>query len=425
MIFLLLKIKRWSKLRRTKSCKKHRIFSLPYCNIKLTILHNTVFRNGGFAGLDGSFTFKLKNYTITYMIEIQTEGYTITCILKGVLDENSHVDLPGGEFTKVQLVGEHIDSWNTGFVTLLYSTFKHISKENISYSGLPEGMEQLLRLAFQTPAQKEEPSLPKLSLLERIGGGGIHFCRCVKKGCLFIHACFISWARQLTGNAVYRSKDFWAVLGDCGPKSILIVSLISFMVGLILAFVGAIQLKTFGAQIYVASLVTIGMTRIMGAVMTGVIMAGRTGASYAATIGTMQVNEELDALQTMGISRTDFLVLPRMNALLLSMPILVLLADIMGILGGCFVCVVFWDIPLSEYIKYTNNSFNITHFLVGIFHGIVFGLIIALCGCYFGVHCGRNADSVGAATTNAVVYAIVWMIVMTGVLTVVFQGLGI
>ncbi len=286
-------------------------------------------------------------------------------------------------------------------------------------------MERLLRLAFQTPFKEQEVSSPKNSFLESIGEWGIGFCRAVKKGNIFIHQCLSSWRRQLTGRAVYRSKDFWLILSDCGPKSILIVSLISFMVGLILAFVGAIQLKTFGAQIYVASLVTIGMTRIMGAVMTGIIMAGRTGASYAATIGTMQVNEELDALQTMGISCTDFLVLPRINALLLSMPILVLLADFMGILGGCFVCVAFWDIPLSEYIKFTINSFYLKHFLVGVFHGIVFGYIIALCGCYFGVNCGRNADSVGAATTHAVVYSIVWMIVMTGLLTVIFQGLGI
>ena len=159
--------------------------------------------------------------------------------------------------------------------------------------------------------------------------------------------------------------------------------------------------------------------------MTVVIMAGRTGASYAATIGTMQVNEELDALQTMGIARTDFLVLPRMNALLLSMPILVLLADLMGILGGCFVCVVFWGIPLSEYVKYSTSAFNITNFLVGVLHGVIFGLIIALCGCYFGVTCGRNADSVGTATTNAVVYAIVWMIAMTGCLTAILAWIGI
>lgn len=361
------------------------------------------------------------------MIEVQTKDDTIICVLQGVLDETASFSLSDSDLRhkKIQLVGRDITSWNTNFVIILFNTFKRVSKECISFSQLPQGMEQLLRLAFQSPYKEQELPPAKPSFLERVGEGGLVFCRCVKKGCLFIHACLLSWGRQLVGKAVYRRKDFWMVLADCGPKSILIVSLISFMVGLILAFVGALQLKTFGAQIYVASLVAIGMTRIMGAIMTGVIMAGRTGASYAATIGTMQVNEELDALQTMGIAHTDFLVLPRLNALVLSMPILVLLADFMGIVGGCFVCVLFWDVPLSEYIRYTINSFTITHFLVGIFHGVVFGLIIALCGCYFGVHCGRNADSVGSATTHAVVYSIVWMIVMTGILTVICSWIGI
>ena len=143
--------------------------------------------------------------------------------------------------------------------------------------------------------------------------------------------------------SVMRCTDFLSAIDDCGPKSIAIVSLISFLVGLILAFVGAVQLKEFGAQIYVASLVTIGMCRIMGAIMVGIIMAGRTGSSYAATIGTMQVNEELDALQTMGFSRIDFLVTPRLLALLISMPILTMLADIMGMIGGGFVGVLLWD----------------------------------------------------------------------------------
>ena len=361
------------------------------------------------------------------MIEIKTKGDCVICILEGVLNGTEHIDVSASQVSnkKIQLVGQNIDSWNTDFVITLFNAFKQVSKENITYSNLPKGMEQLLRLAFQTPYKEEENPPQKLPFLEFIGEYGLRFCRSVKKGTMFIRECLSSWGRQLIGKAVYRSKDFWMILADCGPKSILIVSLISFMVGLILAFVGAIQLKTFGAQIYVASLVTIGMTRIMGAIMTGVIMAGRTGASYAATIGTMQVNEELDALQTMGISRTDFLVLPRMNALLLSMPILILLSDIMGIVGGCFVCVLFWDIPLAEYIKYAVNSFYLTNFLVGVFHGIVFGLIIALCGCYFGVNCGRNADSVGTATTHAVVYAIVWMIVMTGILTAICEGLGV
>ena len=361
------------------------------------------------------------------MIEFSTNGDTVIFILKGVLNGANRFDITADVLTdkKIQIVGKDITSWNTDFVITLYNLLKHISKNNITYLNLPKGMEQLLNLAFQTPYKEEENLPAKLPFLEHIGDWGIRFFRSVRKGSIFILDSVSSWGRQLAGKAVYRSKDFWMILEDCGPKSILIVSLISFMVGLILAFVGAIQLKTFGAQIYVASLVTIGMTRIMGAIMTGVIMAGRTGASYAATIGTMQVNEELDALQTMGISRTDFLVLPRMNALIISMPILILISDFMGILGGCFVCVVFWGIPLSEYIRYVINSFYLKNFLVGVFHAVVFGFIIALCGCYFGVNCGRNADSVGTATTNAVVYSIVWMIVMTGLLTALFQVLGI
>lgn len=263
------------------------------------------------------------------------------------------------------------------------------------------------------------------NFLERFGAVGIFIVQRAKCGVVFLKEIFVSWWHQLTGQAVYREKDFWLALEDCGPHAVAIVSLISFMVGLILAFVGALQLRTFGAQIYVASLVTIGMVRIMGAIMTGIIMAGRTGASYAATIGTMQVNEELDALQTMGIPKNDFLVLPRMNSILLSMPTLVLLSDFMGILGGCCVCVFLWDIPLNEYFRYVAQAFSLKDFGVGILHGLVFGFVITACGCYFGITCGRNADSVGKATTNAVVYAIVWMIIMTGIITLACEGLGI
>ncbi|MBP1532359.1 MAG: ABC transporter permease, partial [Alphaproteobacteria bacterium] len=181
----------------------------------------------------------------------------------------------------------------------------------------------------------------------------------------------------------------------------------------------------FGAQIYVASLVTIGMCRIMGAIMVGIIMAGRTGSAYAATIGTMQVNEELDALQTMGLSQIDFLVLPRLFALLIAMPILTMLADFMGILGGAFVGVFLMDLPYQEYWRYAMEAFTLNNFLVGIFHGFCFGFIIALCGCYSGLTCGRNADSVGVATTKSVVCSIVWMIVITGIITVICQEIGV
>ena len=159
--------------------------------------------------------------------------------------------------------------------------------------------------------------------------------------------------------------------------------------------------------------------------MAGIVMAGRTGASYAATIGTMQVNEEIDALKTMGVPTTDFLVLPRLAALIVTLPFLTLLSDVMGIIGGAVVGVLTLGIPWQEYWKYTYNALTLNNFWLGIFHGFVYGWIISLCGCYYGIYSGRNADSVGVATTNAVVSSIVWMIVVTGFLTVFFQEVNI
>lgn len=121
---------------------------------------------------------------------------------------------------KVQLVGQNIESWNPDFVVLLFNALRFVPKENITYSQLPQDMERLLRLAFQTPFKEQEVSAPKISFLERIGEGGICFCRSVKKGSLFIRQCLLSWGRQLVGKAVYRSKDFWLILADCGPGSI-------------------------------------------------------------------------------------------------------------------------------------------------------------------------------------------------------------
>ena len=219
--------------------------------------------------------------------------------------------------------------------------------------------------------------------------------------------------------------DWWLAFEAVGPRAVLIVSLISFLIGLILAFVGAAQLKLFGAQIYVASLVAIASIRIMGAMMTGVIMAGRTGAAYAATIGAMAANEELDAMRVMGIGRSDFLVMPRLAAMVVCMPILTLLADVMAILGGAAVGVLMFRIPMQEYMAYTMDALGWQNFFVGIFHGVVYGIIIALCGCYYGIYSGRDAGSVGAAATRAVVSSVVWMVVATGFITFIFEVLGI
>lgn len=322
---------------------------------------------------------------------------------------------------------EKLSDWDSSFVSFLYQVLLIIKEKKLGYSleNLPDNLKHLLELSFERALIPPSAKPQQSDWLEKIGDWALRVLSALKKGMSFIDETYFSFIRLLLKKAVLRKEDFLFALDDCGPKAIGIVSLISFMVGLILAFVGALQLKTFGAQIYVASLVTIGMVRIMGAIMVGIIMAGRTGASFAATIGTMQVNEEVDALRTMGIPVSDFLVLPRISALVIAMPILTCLADFMGILGGASVGILLLDITPSEFWLYAWKAFNLTNFWVGVFHGVVFGIIISLCGCYYGINCGRNADSVGVATTKAVVSAIVWMIVITGIITVILKEFNI
>ncbi len=181
----------------------------------------------------------------------------------------------------------------------------------------------------------------------------------------------------------------------------------------------------FGAQIYVADMVGIAMTREMGAMMTGIIMAGRTGAAFAAQLGTMQVNEEIDALTTMGISPMEFLVLPRMLALILMMPLLTLYADLVGIIGGAVVGIGMLDISYTQYFNQTQEALNLTHVAAGIFKSVVYGVLIALSGCLQGMRCGRSASAVGKATTSAVVMAIILIIVSDGLFAVISNALGI
>lgn len=328
---------------------------------------------------------------------------------------------------KIIIDAAKLQQWDSTLVVIVFELEKIARRRRIELEqrSFPSGLSRLTALAFSVDRNPAQPEDRHGDFLERVGDWGINIYESFGRGLAFLTTSWHSFLRIFTGTTVMRPVDLSFAMEDCGYKALPIVSLISFMVGLILAFVGAVQLKTFGAQIYVASLVTIGMTRIMGAIMTGIIMAGRTGASYAATIGTMQVNEEIDALKTMGINPVDFLVLPRVIALTVTMPVLTMWADFMGMLGGGFVGVTMLDIPLSKYWEMSVAAISLNNFFVGIFHGLVFGIVTAVCGCYYGIYCGRNADSVGVATTKAVVAAIVWMIVMTGIITVACEVLGV
>jgi phospholipid/cholesterol/gamma-HCH transport system permease protein len=291
---------------------------------------------------------------------------------------------------------------------------------------LPEGARRLLMLATAVPErQGARRTRSRSDFLTLLGteclslwdGGGAMLG--------FIGQAVQSFGRLAIGRARFRRSDLVDIIYECGAAALPIITLISFLVGLILAFVGAVQLQQFGAQIYVADLVGIAMAREMGALMSAIIMSGRTGAAFAAQLGTMQVNEEIDALTTFGLSSLDFLVLPRMIALILMMPLLCIYADLMGILGGGLVGVEMLNISLTQYMNETLNGIHLIDFAVGVTKSAVFGVLVALSGCMRGIQCGRSASAVGLAATSAVVTSIVLIIVTDGIFAVLTNALGI
>ncbi len=321
-----------------------------------------------------------------------------------------------------------LSGWDSSLLTFLLQVSVLCARKGleVSQTGLPPGVQRLLALATAVPEKKEaRRTVERQSFLFGLGEAAAGWWRAALLTLDFLGELAASFLRLLTGKAPFRFSDFLLYVEESGAQALPIVSLISLLVGLILAFIGAIQLKMFGAQIYVANLVGIAMVRAMGAVMAGVIMAGRTGASYAAQIGTMQVNEEVDALKTSGISPMDFLVLPRVLALALMMPLLTLYADLLGMVGGLIVGVAGLDLGVRQYYNATVESVGLTTVAIGVFSGLTFGVLIALCGCLKGMQCGRSASAVGDATRSAVVSGIVCIVVAMTIITVSCNILGI
>lgn len=323
---------------------------------------------------------------------------------------------------------ESLESWDSSLVNAVYKLARHSRRAGVSLdlSGLPDGLKDLLDLAEVVPAHQEvRDHHPDASFLADVGGEAIDFCRSVVDIVRFVGGVAVSMGRMLVGRAHFRRSDLFFIIQQVGAQALPIVSLISVLVGLILAFIGAVQLEQFGGDIYIANLVGLGMMRDMGAMMAAIIMAGRTGAAFAAELGTMTVNEEIDALRTMGISPIDFLVVPRILALVLMMPLLTLYADLMGILGGALIGVTLFDIGTYEYFRQTRSAIDLFDVFGGVFKGLVYGAIVAVSGCLRGMECGRSSAAVGLATTSAVVTSIVFIVVACAVLTVVYDILKI
>jgi phospholipid/cholesterol/gamma-HCH transport system permease protein len=321
-----------------------------------------------------------------------------------------------------------VTDWDSGLLTFLrkLEASLALARLQVDSSGLPEGARRLLRLAAAVPERAgARRAARQETFLARVGQRTIGWIEGSREVAAFLGEVTLAFGRLLRGRARFRHSDLMLTIQQVGAEALPIVSLVSFLVGVILAFLGSIQLLQFGAQIYVADLVGIGMARDMAAMMVGIILAGRTGAAFAAQLGTMQVNEEIDALSTLGFSPIEFLVLPRMLALVLMTPLLCLYANLMGILGGAFVGVIFLDLPLVTYLQETEQGIRLIDFIAGLIKAATYGGVVAVAGCLKGMQCGRSSAAVGQATTSAVVTSIVFIVVAMAILTVVYNALGI
>lgn len=344
------------------------------------------------------------------------------------------VDIIAAEFVapvaaprKVMFDAAGLSRWDSSLVNFVRRVNELCREHHVSFdpAGLPAGLQRLIELAEAVPETKARIKGTRASLLERVGTAMINANEAVGEFFAFVGVILIAFGNLMRGRARYRTSDLLQIIQQCGANALGIVTLISYLVGVILAFMGAVQLEQFGAAIYVADLVGIGIVREMGAMMTGIIMAGRTGAAFAAELGTMKVTEELDALATMGISSVEFLVLPRVIALVLMMPLLCLYADFVGVLGGATVGFAMLGLSFTTYFRETFHAVTMGELIGGLSKSAVYGMLIAYAGCLRGFQCGGSSSAVGDAATAAVVTGIVAIVVACGIFAVAFHILGI
>jgi phospholipid/cholesterol/gamma-HCH transport system permease protein len=321
-----------------------------------------------------------------------------------------------------------LTGWDSRFVAFIRNCADLCRARNVKLrdDGLPEGVRRLLRLAQAVPERTDvHRTTVKVPFLQSIGELVLHGWSGTMDLFTFLGENVVALGKLLRGRAQFRWADAFLVMQQCGPQALGIVAMINFLVGLILAFVGAVELRRFGASVYVADLVGIATVREMGCIMTGIILCGRTGAAFAAQLGTMKVNEEINALQTFGISPIEFLVLPRMVALILVMPFLCAFADFISIAGGFVVSVSMLDVTPTVYLNRTIEAIELKSFLLGIGKGSFFGFLVAYTGCLRGMQSGSSAAAVGEATTRAVVTGITAIVASDGIFAVLCNALHI
>ncbi|KQW46777.1 hypothetical protein ASD88_09400 [Pelomonas sp. Root662] len=322
--------------------------------------------------------------------------------------------------TQLSVDSTALSHWQPPLAGALWQRLAPLARAGVQLdlAGLPRGLQPLLHLSLPQPAGA--PRKPAPAAADDVAPEPEW-----RKTVALVGEVLGALGRLLRSRSAMRMSDWLWQIEQTGPRSLPIVLLVSSLVGLIVAYMGAEQLQRFGAQSFIANLVTIGVVREIAALVVGIVLAGRVGAAFAAQIGSMRAGEEIDALTTLGIDPVEHLVLPRMLALLVTGPLLTLCAGVAGLGVGMAVAVGMYDVPAMAYLATTREALAGWDLFVGLLKGSVYAVLVALAGCRQGLNAGRSAQAVGEATTAAVVQAIIWMVVAASLLTVIFQRLGV
>lgn len=326
---------------------------------------------------------------------------------------------------RVEMGGDLVD-WDSSLLLFAHEvrTACEAAGLECELDGLPEGMRELLG-RFTQACAAARPRDRSLNFAHGVGVAATDMWQKGREIAHFVGECALSASWLAKRPHKFRWRDFVEEMQSCGAMALPIVSLIGLLVGLILAYQAAVLMRQFGADIYVADAVGLAMVREMGAMMTAVILAGRTGAAFAAILGNMRANDEIDALTTLGIRPVDFLVMPRLAALALMTPLLTLYSMGMGVLGGMFVSLVVLDIPPAAYWVQTVSAIDLSDLASGLIKSGAFGLLVGLAGCHRGLLAERSAAGVGRAATSAVVMGLLLIIIADALFAVAFNVLGI
>ena len=347
--------------------------------------------------------------------EVQGDGITLVVVTG---DWTNHDILPEIAFKgdRVRVVGEELGEFDSSLPAWLYVHFRNV--RHCDLSALPPRLQALVGMAEKATLSAERVS--PAGVLEKFGDWAVDSTGSWGRAFDHIGQTAVGFARVLVGRARVNWSDFTLQLQTAGVDALPIVTLLGFLTGLIMAYVGLIQLRQVGATVYVANLVSLAMTREMGALMTGVIACGRTSTAFASQLGSMNVSQETDALRTLGISPVEYLALPRILAVTLMVPLLAVFATFVGIFGGMIVACA-GDLSIEQYLTQAILAIKFKSFLIGFIKSVAFAFIAAWAGCYRGSVAQRSALGVGDAATSAAVLGITLIVIADALFAVIFN----